>query len=189
MRRRERLWASDYLDRVFASCEGDDTALPAYRFARALTNLGDDESISRIEKFVDTRSLRPHVGHWLEKTANDIKNRWKKVTDKWPEPWANEQGSIEELEGEIVLPEGKHLVVKLSLWCLHRRGQSDLSSWGGIAEQATIPIYNALNIERIELRLPGRAPAFARVFGSYWSSGSAARLVLRGDGPYPAKMG
>lgn len=183
--RRERCWASDYLDRIFASCEGDDNALPAYRFARALTKLGDDESIKQIEEFVATRSLRPHVKHWLKKTTGDIKKRWKKVTDKWPEPWSHEQGSIEELNGAIVLPEGKRVDVKLSLWCRRRTRQSDHISWGGVAEEADTPLPFGANTDRIELSLPGRPPAFAKVFGSHWSSSSASRLVLRGDGAYP----
>ena len=185
--RRERCWASDYLDRVLASSEGDHISAAAYRFARALTKLGDDESIKRIGDFVATRSLSPHVKHWLKKIAGDTAKRWKKITDKWPEPWSHEQGSIEELDGEIVLPDGSRLDVKLSLWCRNRIGQSDLSSWGGVAEKAEMPIRYGLNADRIELSIPGRPPAFARVFGSHWSSNSASRIVLGGDGAYPAR--
>jgi len=185
--RRERCWAVDYLDRVFSSCEDDDAVLRTHRFARALSKVGDDESVNRIEEFVATHKLRPHVKHWLKKTADEIRKHWKKVTDKWPEPWSHEQGSIEELHGTIVLPDGKRFDAKLSLWCRYRFGQSDLSAWGGVAEEVDLPFRFPFDVERIEIRVPGRPPASANVFGSRWSSSSATRLVLRGDSPYPAE--
>ena len=41
--------------------------------------------------------------------------------------------------------------------------------------------------ELVEIQIPGRSAAHANVFESHFSSGSAARLVIRGNSPYPAK--
>jgi hypothetical protein len=185
--RRQRLWANEYLDRILLSCANtDESVLAAYRYARALSKIGDDESVKRIDEFLATDELRPNVEHWLKKIAHEIKENWKKVTVKWPEPWSHEHGTIEELEGAIVLSNGTRLNARLSLWCRYRSGPSDLSAWGGIAEEVEDRFPMHVDEDQIELQIPGRPSASANVFGSHWRSGAKTRLVLRGNSPYPA---
>ena len=76
----------------------------------------------------------PNARHWLAKVSEEINTNWKKVTGKWPEPWSHEQGTIEKLDGVIILGNGTRLNAKLSLWCRYRSGPSDLGEWGGVAE-------------------------------------------------------
>ncbi len=45
----------------------------------------------------------------------------------------------------------------------------------------------ALEEGEVEIQIPGRSLARARVFGSHWSSRSTARLVIGGCSEYPAK--
>ncbi len=86
--------------------------------------------VKRIEDFLASRDLRPNVKHWLTKISREIERHWKKVTEKWPEPWSFEQGGIELLDGEIVFGDGTRLKARLSLWCRYRFGPSDLSDLG-----------------------------------------------------------
>ncbi|NQT15997.1 MAG: hypothetical protein HQ582_24795 [Planctomycetes bacterium] len=185
--RRQRHWANQYLDRVLASCRGDaETILPEYRYGRALTGIGDDDSVRRIESFMATGDVRPHVRHWLEKMCKEIRKNWKKTTDKWSGPWSHELGRIERLDGEIILGDGTRRTAKLSLWCRYRFGPSDLSEWGGAAEPFQAKgLWGAVR-GPTEIQIPGRPPATANVLASSWSSISEPRLTFSGTGPYPA---
>ncbi len=185
--RRERRWAEEYVGSILAAAAGDNQSiLKSYRYGQALSKIGDDESARRIEAILSTQTLRPNARHWLTKVLGEIKKNWKKVTNKWPEPWSHEQGTIEELDGVIVLGNGTRVNAKLSLWC-HCSGPSDLGEWGGVAEDLEGKFPFPFEEEQIEIRVPGRSPARARVFGSHWSSSSTDRLVVRGNSPYPAK--
>ena len=129
---RERRWAEEYVDLILAAATGDNQSiLKSYRYGRALSKIGDDESAGRIEGFLATKTLRPNARHWLTKIYGEIKKNWNKATDKWPEPWSHEQGAIEELDGVIVLSNGTRVNARLSLWCRYRSGPSDLWRVGG----------------------------------------------------------
>jgi hypothetical protein len=187
--RRQREWANKYVDSIVSAAADDNQSIvDAYRYGRALAKIGDDDSVRRIEAVLPTQAFRPNARHWLRKIASEIKMNWKKVTDKWPEPWAHEQGMIEELNGAIVMRNGTPVNAKLSLWCRVRSGPSDLGAWGGVAEDVDRVFPFHFETGEVEIQIPGRPPARATVFESHWSSRSRARLVLHGSSPYPAKL-
>lgn len=185
--RRQRQWADSYLDRVLSTCKDFHTStLPSYRFARALTKIGDDETVRRIDDFLkENRTLWPNIRHWLKRTRDDIWKNWKKTTEKWKEPWSHEEGKIEVLNGDLIRADGSRTAARLSLWCRYSSGPSGLGDWGGIAEELEVPLSSEFDEGRIELRIPGRETAHVNVFGSHWSSSSRSRLVVRGDSLYP----
>ncbi len=186
--RRERHWAKQYVDSVLLAATGDNQSiLKTYRYGRALSKIGDDESGQRIEAFVVTHTLRPNAVHWLRKIVGEIKKNWKKVTEKWPKPWSREQGTIEELDGVIVLSNGTRLTARLSLWCRYRSGPSDLGEWGGVAEDVNRMFPFHLGKDPVEIQIPGRSSGRAMVGELHWSSHSKARLGLWGRSEYPAK--
>ncbi len=186
--RRGRRWAADYLDRILTSAVEDDQALlKSYRYGRALAKIGDDESVKRIDDFLASRELKPNVRHWLKKVAREIERHWRKVTERWPEPWSFEQGGIELLDGEIVLGDGTRLKARLSLWCRYRSGPSDFLAWGGVAYEFEREPSPQGDEFRIEIQISGRPSASANVSESRRSSRSGTTLVLRGSSPYPAE--
>jgi hypothetical protein len=187
--RRKRHWSDEYVALVLEAAAGDNRSIVnAYRYGRALSKVGDDESARRIEKFLGNTDLRPNVRHWLRRVASEIRKGWKKVTDKWPEPWSHEPGTVDHLDGALVLSTGTRVNAKLSLWCRFRSGPSDLGEWGGVAEATDRTMPFSVEEREVELQIPGRLIAHARVFGAHLSSSSTAKLVLSGTSAYPTEL-
>ena len=183
--RRQRGWARQYLEQVLVDSKMDDEpARRAYRYSRALTKVGDDESVDRIDQFTTANDLRPHIRHWLKKTRSEIRRNWRKKMDGSSGPWSHVKGSVEDLVGEIVHSDGKRVDAKLSLWCRHRTGPSDLGEWGGIAEPVAGSSLWRQSESSVEIKIPGRQSAIAHVVASRGNP-SESRLTLHGSGPYP----
>lgn len=154
-----------------------------YRYGRALTKIGDDETVRHIEKFLRTEDLPPHIRQWLERISKGVNQSWKKTTEKWPGPWSHAHGTIEELDGEIVFDDGTRRSAKLSLWCRYRSGPSEHSAWGGVVEPSDgTRLFGRLG--RIELQIPGRKKATANICASRGSSFNP-HLTIGGSSPYP----
>jgi len=185
--RRNRQLSQIYLDKLLSGCVGENGVLKTYRYARALERLGDDETIDLIENFLEKNILRSHVGHYLEKLHKAIKKNWKKVTDKWPDPWTHESGFIEEVEAKII--PGMHpLEVSLKLSCRYRRSPSNRSDWSAvaIAREGEVSLGFGLPSEAIEIQIPEREIAKAHVFGLDWTiNDTHAIFTLRAASDYP----
>ncbi len=185
--RRQRGWANEYIVRLMSSCvDAEVPVLTEYRYGRALTKIGDDESVAKIEEFLATHEIRPNVRHCLQKVISETKENWKKATEKWPEPWSTEQGVLEELDADFLVQDGTPQPARLALWCRYRSGPSNLSEWGGVAHfsdtmgRATLPVGR-----QIEIAIPGRSRAFATVIASHFGSHVNAQVSFSGASTYP----
>src|SRR5262249_28561288 len=92
----ERLWARQYLG-VVRAVKDDDGVFNARRYGRALERVGDDETEEDLTKLGLERHRPPGVRHWLSRVAKKIAERWKSVTEQWPEPWFSCRGNLEEI--------------------------------------------------------------------------------------------
>ncbi len=189
-RRRNEELKKMYTDRLLSNCMSDGGVKRTYRYARALEKLGDDETIQSINSFVRDNRLSPNVGHYLNRLNKTIKKNWKKVTDKWPEPWEHEKGFIEDIKGTIVIPGTGALEVQLKMCCRYRKNPSKLNDWNAIAvaQEGTVSLGFDLPDEKVELQIPDRDPAQAYIFGLSWQlNGTQAVFALGAGSNYPEK--
>jgi hypothetical protein len=130
--RRERLWAEEYLSRIFsANSYSNESILGLWPYGQALTQVGDDSCRESLLVELRTQPLPLHVRHWYIVIAKGIQERWRKVTQKWPEPWLPWEGAIEEGEGEVVSGHRTVEDLRYSVWQQPGASPSELSSWGG----------------------------------------------------------
>jgi hypothetical protein len=186
--RLQREWAELYLDRVLSVASGSNQALlSAYRFGRALTKLGDDDSRRRLAFHIASNKLSSNVVHWLNGLIKAIDNRWKQETRKWPEPWFASEGAVEELDGQVILQDGESYEAHFSLWCSWSTGPSETTEWGGVAYPANGLRWTNLSHEGyLKVVIPGRASAQAVVsYQSVLSPPTRHILVIHGSGVYP----
>src|SRR5207247_877386 len=103
--RRKREWAEEYLTRVRqVTGKTNEEVLAAWRYAQALTQVGDDTSIQILRTDLRTRLLSPNQRHWFKRIVKDTNEGWQKAIKKWPLPWSSWQGIIEEGQGWLLLP-------------------------------------------------------------------------------------
>jgi len=99
--RRTAGWVDEYLDHVLAvSDRGNEEILAAWAYGQALSHIGDDVALARIEERLRTPNLAPHLGHWLRMIVEDLEKSWEEAQKKWPKsryPWhpTRSRGSIE----------------------------------------------------------------------------------------------
>jgi hypothetical protein len=178
---RERIWAEEYLSRVLHL---DDTSnegiLAVWPHSQALMKIGDDECRRRILAELKAKQFPPHVKHWFFSIAKGIEEHWRKVTQKWPEPWLPWEGAVEEGEGKVVPPKGKAVQVQYSIWQHASPTPSEPPSWGG----AAWPL-DALRVNWEEFTLQlgdGRQ-------GTAINQGVSSQVMtFAGTGPYPVEV-
>ncbi len=179
--KRKRLWAQEYLIHVRqVTGETNEEVLAAWPYAQALTRVGDDTSIQLLRTDLRTRSLPPHIRHWLQKIVKETSEGWEKATKKWPQPWRAWQGAIEEDQGWTMLPNGQKAAVHYALWQEQASSPSEKSSWGG-----TIQINDEkkfLNKDEIMLQLSDGRKGKALIKG--WNTKGFITII--GQGTYPA---
>jgi hypothetical protein len=178
--RSEREWAASCLERVQAVRDGDGV-LAAWRYARALERLGDDWVLQELEQRQREEGLPPAVRYWLDRLSDHVRKRWEEVTRQWPGPWFARQGAIENVRGAIRLRDGTAVNFDGWLWHEVAAEPTSITSWGGWAEQAILPLINQQNFE-LALVLEGRRPARILVTSLHLPQG---HVSFSGTGPFP----
>jgi hypothetical protein len=186
---RNRLWRAVLLERVATGDrqDGNKWLSEAYCYGRALTIIGDDETIDAVKVLRSQSDTPPNVQNWLEAIAADLEKHWRDVTRNWPEPWLPWTGQLEEIEGVVTLA-GKQFTTKLSLWCRRQEDPTDTSSWGGgFATSSPFDILREFSREQsdpIPIGIEGRRNA------NVWLSatGIDGYVLFIGTGPYPDRI-
>ena len=183
--RRRRLQLSrQYLATLLQGCLKPDGVLQTYRFARALEQIGDDDTAAKIEDFTDSqRRMLPNVGHYLKKTAKAIRKNWKKQTEKWPEPWSHETGIVETVKGQLLVPGKEPIDAVFTLRCRYQKSPSELGEWSATAVSDGMPGMIGFDLpdKPVVMRLENRSDANVYVFGLSWrSNGNTAVFTLGG---------
>jgi hypothetical protein len=178
--RREREWAASCLERVLA-VRGRDGVLAAWRYARALERLGDDGVLQKLEQRQREEWLPPAVRYWLNRLSDHVRKRWEEVTLQWPGPWFAPPGALVNVRGVIQLPDRRAADFDGWLWHDAAAEPTSISSWGGWAEQVSLPPTDQ-PIGEMTLELEGRKPAKILVTARRIPQG---RLSFSGTGPFP----
>jgi len=183
--RRRRLQLSrQYLKTLLQGCLKSNGVLETYRFARALEQLGDDETAAKIDSFIEAqRPMLPNIVHYLKKTAKAIRKNWKKETEKWPEPWSHETGIVETVKGQLLVPGKEPIDAVFTLRCRHKRSPSELGEWSATAVAGGTPGVIGFDLpdQPVVMRLEDRGDANAYVFGLGWrDDGNTAVFTLGG---------
>ena len=132
--RRKRDAAKECLSAVLGVIDGKtEEVLSAWKFGQALGHIGDDACIRAIREHVGSRHLPRNVRHWLERIEERIEEGWRKATQKWPEPWLSWAGSIEEGEGQLIVPGDEPIAVHYTLFIQPAISPSVVGSWRGVA--------------------------------------------------------
>lgn len=188
--RYRRSLSCQYLDALLRDCWKLNGVLDTYQFARALEQLGDDESARKIDDFLVTQCpLLPHVGHFLEKTTNAIRKNWKKETEKWPEPWSHETGIVETVTGQLLIPGKEPIDAVFTLRCRHRKAPSELGEWSAtaVADACFGKIGFDLPDYSVVIRLKNRSEASVQVFDIRWRDNTAVFTLGGGLSEYPSE--
>ncbi|MFT5524179.1 MAG: hypothetical protein ACI9HK_002130 [Pirellulaceae bacterium] len=183
-RRRQLQLSRQYLKTLLQGCLKSNGVLETYRFARALEQIGDDETAAKIDDFIESqRPMIANIGHYLKKTAKAIRKNWKKETEKWPEPWSHETGIVETVKGQLLVPGKEPIDAVFTLQCRHRNSPSELGEWSATAVADRTPGMIGFDLpdEPVVLHLENRGDANAYVFGLGWrDNGNTAVFTLGG---------
>lgn len=185
--RYEAAIAAQYLEKVLrVDGSKDNDVMDAYRYGRALEKVGDDATRRSLRSLPTSRKLPTHVRYWRERMSKRIGKQWTKKTDEWPDPWTAEPGSIERMEGQIVLDDGQAFDAKMNLWIRNRTSPSKLGEWGGIVELVDSDNWhNLMNSDYVTLRVKNRRTARALISRQFSTSSHDRRLTIHGTARYP----
>jgi len=133
--RRERNLAREYAHRLCGIDDGtNEEIMAAWRYAEAITRVGDDESIRSLRSDLAWHGRPSHVGYWFERTIERIEERWSKVVAEWPDPWFPWTGAVYEGEGELIVGGMPPIAIRYSVWTSAPSDPSGVHAWGGWAE-------------------------------------------------------
>lgn len=101
--RRKRKWAEDYFRKICdVNGETNDDVLKAWRYGEALAQVGDDSFIEVLKDYLKQNALPPNVRFWMSQIIEKLQENWREITRKWPEPWLDLSGAIEQGEGKLL---------------------------------------------------------------------------------------
>lgn len=131
--RKHREWAKGYLTRVLA-VDGKDNQqiLNSWKYGDALTRTGDDETLEELGKHIQSTTILPNMEFWLsEQIYKPLEQNWKKVTNKWPQPWFDSHGLLQRGKGKVFIDSNDAIEVEYSLWFNPASAPTLKASWGG----------------------------------------------------------
>ena len=183
--------ARKYVEALQGECLKKSGVGEAYRYARALEKLGDDETADQIREFMSQNILSSYSGHMLAQTEKAIRNNWKKETRKWPEPWAHETGIVEQANGQLIVDGKDPFEAFFTLTCDHQKSPSDLGEWNATAiiEGGPSVVGFQLPDSPVTIKIKNRCDAKAYVFGLDWIENNSKAVFNLGGGltDYPAE--
>jgi hypothetical protein len=103
-----------------------------WKYGDALTRTGDDETLEELDKHLRSATLLPiwNSGYQI-KSINQLEQNWKKVTNKWPQPWFDSHGLVQRGKGKVFIDSKDAIEVEYSLWFNPASAPSEKASWGG----------------------------------------------------------
>lgn len=175
--RRQRLWAEQYLHVVMSvQASPNEEVMNAWCYAEALAQIGDDGCIEALRNHLQN-DLPPHIRYWIDRLIKTLDKNWRKITEKWPEPWFAWDGLIEQGKGKAIISENEIIAIEYSIW--HQRASQPLeaNSWGGA--MWPIPFWQAQNVQTIELETGASGKIHV-------SDILNERVIFSGNGGYPS---
>ena len=177
--RRNRVWSKKYLSIILeVKDDTNEDFLNSWRYGEALARIGDDTCLRVLQEHLDgEKNLPPHVRYWFGQINKEMEKNWRKVTQKWPEPWVSMRGAIEEGKGKIQVSKDKLIDINYSISHQPAAVPSEVHSWRGVMWE--VPFIDISKIKKIKLE-DGRE---ANISISNISGGMA---IFLGHGSYPS---
>jgi HEAT repeats len=181
----ERRWANSYLDRITQILPHPERIGEVLPYGAALVQLGDDSHLHLLSLDIAHSALAPRVRIWLGEIHEALERKWQEKTQKWPEPWLQWGGIIEELSGALQQGEDEVPVI-VRLWQRPRVGVRGTHCWGGILQPTTGYLAD---VGEGTLALTGRKEAQVLIshqsLTSSESEGTSSWALFFGQNEYP----
>ena len=114
--------------------------------------------------------------YWIRQILEEMAENWKKVTQKWPDPWAEMRGAIERGEGKLIIDK-REIEVQYSIWHVPGTAPGIYHSWGGILVASS---GDFIDINKADIELLGQRKGQIILSGFMRKTAS-----FLGTGPYP----
>ncbi|MDB5325412.1 MAG: hypothetical protein JWM57_981, partial [Phycisphaerales bacterium] len=163
----------------------NDWVLRRYAISMALANIGDDFDARHLRNFIARGQLAPPIHRFFTQILEGLDKQWRETTRKWPEPWLPWRGSVEQLDGEILVG-GQKSNCRFSLWQTLPENDDEYRSWGGAIFPHDAPSWWAEKVMfssdngPIKILIPGRLSAEAHLVNT-----GTDGTIISGTGRYP----
>ncbi len=177
---RERTWMNTYLARIRSTYgKGNQFLLRSWRYAHALTKLGDDTVIAQLQADLSTRKLDLHERHWLRWIISKTQESWKKTNDQWPSAWYTWNGDVIYEQGQFTTSGGTVYTGKCCLYCLSKSTVVEEANWGGAFRLDKPAMTSKGEVVTLKLadRHEGQATIIERL-GEIWLFAGAKKLTI-----------
>lgn len=183
---RNRVWAAQLLDLIRAgrNRQANEWVAQCYCYGRALTAVGDDETLNDLRTLTSDPTIPPNVRNWLQSVENALDEHWKDVMRNWPEPSLPWAGALEQVQIDFALDDHS-LNSRLILWRQRTADPRGVVSWGGgffgPPGLQSLQYLSGSTVRPRLLRINGRTEA------QIWISsvGTHGLVSFVGHGPYP----
>ena len=174
-----------YLSRLLgADLRTNESLLAVYRYGQALAEIGDDETLANLNRFLEENNLPSRVRYLINRFSTALEKAWRTRKQKWPQPLSSAVGTLQSGSAAVLIGTDE-VLLDYNLWRQIQPGIGGESRWGGNALTRSHPQGNVLGSEAFLIFSDGHRSKIG-IFESY-SSGdmSKMRIEFHGSGAYP----
>ena len=143
-----------------------------------MIQIGDDEVIWTLQEYTAKETLPPNLRHWFQYILKELEKNWRKITQKWPDPWIDLKGAIETGSGRLIMEQDREINVSYSIYRQLTATPREMADWGGVMTAASF--FHFINLAEAYIELTdGRR---GKIILSGFSGNTA---YFTGTGPYP----
>ena len=179
--RRSRRYAELSLAQIKAVELGTDTdMLGAWPYGRALVQTGDDDSSREIREHAALHVFHSHLMHWLTRIVDGLTERWREVTQKWPDPWYAWDGAIVRGTGKLISSSEEDVAVEYCIIKEPAKEPKGTHKWHGVAWATDSTLSLASGDREWDLILADGSKGRITI-----RTASFDRVLFTGSGAYP----
>jgi len=157
-RARKITWARKYEEELTtAVLRSNKEILKLWKYAEAISHVGDDESVKRLSDFLQQKHAPASAQRFLIRAIERLQKNWEKCRQKWPQPFAPGSATTRVGRGKLTL-NGVDISITYLVWQKLDVLQSDVLYWGGKAHST----------EFLKLALEGEKLVFTDADGEKW---------------------
>jgi len=151
-------WARKYEEELTGSVpHSNKDVLKRWKYAEAISHVGDDESVTRLSVFLKTNNMPANSQRFLIRTIERLQKNWEKCRQKWPEPFAPGSATTKIGIGRLTI-NGEDFSINYLVWQRPDIMQPEVLSWGGMASST----------ENLKISLEGEKLIFTDAEGRKW---------------------
>lgn len=176
---RQRMWAKEYLEKIINVLGKDNLEiLQTWCYGSALEQIGDDEIRDALIEHVSNSPLPPNVRFWIKSIIDELETNWKKTTQKWPDPWEDIRGAIEQGDGKLILEDNSEINIHYAIWQAPATTPREIHTWGGVI---IAPFEHFIDLEKAIIEIKGHRRGNFILTGYSGDTGT-----ILGTGAYPS---